>query len=151
MEQLLNFSVNQPIQSPYFQQLFPLHDPTHLFKNIRNNWRKYKHILYKVASPRIIKRYNTKSGLTDLTNLYKHFLVSAMNKTKLNHETLYPDKFKRQKVPLVINVFHKKTEAALKMHKYNKNSIFENQVILLWNILNVKSPKKEMMLHDRYH
>ena len=74
-----------------------------------------------------------------------------MNKTKLNHETLYPDKFKRQKVPLVINVFHKKTEAALKMHKYNKNSIFENQVILLWNILNVKSPKKEMMLHDRYH
>lgn len=71
-----------------------------------------------------------------------------MNKTKLYHETLYPDKFKRQKVPLVINVFNKKTEAALKMHKYNKNSIFVNQVILLWNILNVKSPKKGMMLYD---
>ena len=32
------FAVNHPSPNPKFALLYILHDPTHLFMNIRNNW-----------------------------------------------------------------------------------------------------------------
>ena len=67
---------------------------------------------------------------------------------KLNYQTRYPDRFERQKVPQVVNVFNK-TVAALNMHGYEEIAIFMRQITRMWNILNIKSPKKGMRLNDQ--
>ena len=76
--------------------------------------------------------------MADLTNLYEYVFVSAIKMIKLKQETLFPDRFKRQKIPLVINVFNKKTAVALKCFSNTKDAIFSNQLIPLWSVLNVK-------------
>ena len=43
-------------------------------------------------------------------------------------------------MPLVINVFNKKTVAVLKMHHFDETSTFVQNVTRMCNILNVKSP-----------
>ena len=63
--------------------------------------------------------------------------------TQLNYQTLYPDRFEQQKVPLVMNVFNKNAVALLNMYGYEEISIFVRQVTRVWNVINVKSPKKK--------
>ena len=51
------FAVNYPIPNPTFDILYLLHDPTHLFKNIRNNWvtEKMKTIDFKNITSKLVR------------------------------------------------------------------------------------------------
>ena len=55
--------------------------------------------------------------------------------TQLNYQTLYPDRFEQQKVPLVMNVFNKNAVALLNMYGYEEISIFVRQVTRVWNVM----------------
>ena len=108
------FSINHPVQNSVFTCLFLLYDPTHLVKNIRNNWTTEKTKSLSFRDP--TTQQNIIAKRTDLTQLYKCLSESGrLNMTKLNYQTLYPDSFEKQKVPLVVDVFNEKTVAALNM------------------------------------
>ena len=109
-----------------------------MFKNIRNRWITEK--------TQTLKFHDTLRDITakwnDLTPLCKLFCDSARNMTKVNYQALYPERLERQKNPLVVNVFNEKTVVALNIHGYKETSVFVRQITRMWNILNVKSPKK---------
>ena len=140
------FSIHHPVPNPIFKTLFLLYDPTHLFKNIRNNWLTEKTKSLSFRDPESQKHITAKWA--DIVKLYKIENESGLCRTKLNYQTVYSDNFEKQKVPLVINVFNKKTDAALKMHHFDETSIFIQNVTLMWNILNVKSPFVGVRLND---
>ena len=48
-----------------------------------------------------------------MVEIYTSELESDIKGTKLNHTTLYPNNFEKQKVHLVVNVFNEKTCAVL--------------------------------------
>ena len=45
------WAVTHPINNEEFEELFVLYDPTHLFKNIRNNWITEKTRCLKFVCP----------------------------------------------------------------------------------------------------
>ena len=68
--------------------------------------------------------------------------------TNLNYQTMYPDRFEKQKVSLVVNIFNEKTVAVLQQNGFADTACFVRQVTKMWNILNVKSPKAAVRLND---
>ena len=81
------FSINHAVQNSVFTCLFLLYDPTHLFKNIRNNWTTEKTKSLSFRDP--TTQQNIIAKWTDLTQLYKCLSESGL----LNYQTLYLDSF----------------------------------------------------------
>ena len=140
------YSIKHPVINEVFEKLFLLYDPTHLYKNIRNNWLSEKTKSLSFRDPVSQKCITAKWA--DLIDLYKIESESGLSMTKLTYQTLYPDNFDKQKVPLVQNIFNEKTIAALRMHGYDETSTFLSRVTRMWNILNVKSPDVGVRLND---
>ena len=144
------YCIKHPVENDVFENLFLLYDPTHLYKSIRNNWLSEKTKSLTFRDP--VTQRSITGKWADLVDLYKKESESGISMTKLNYQTLYPDNFDKQKVPLVQNIFNEKTIAALEMHGCNETSIFLSRVTRMWNILNVKSPVigKHLNDPDRY-
>ena len=85
----------------------------------------------------------------DLVKIYKAELESDLKQTKLDHTTLHPNNFEKQKVRLVFNVFNEKTVAVLDGKEGMEGThIFIKQVTRMWNILNIRSSKSANRLND---
>ena len=69
--------------------------------------------------------------------------------TKLNHATLYPTNFEKQKVSLATNVFNEKTVAFLELNGYKDTAIFVKAVTELWNCLNDLTKDGGILLNDK--
>lgn len=137
------FAVKHPIENPNFDILYLLHDPTHLFKNIRNNWvtEKMKTIDFKEPFTREV----FPARWSDLVSIYKSEASLPIKSTKLSYATLYPTNFEKQKVSLAVNVFNEKTVAVL-AEKKTGNMV--RNVTKMWNILNVKTTSAGRRLND---
>ena len=85
---------------------------------------------------------------SDLKSIYKEEMDNSVKRTKLDYQTLYPNNFEKDKVSLILNVFHEKTVTALKQKKLYDTAIFIEKVMKIWNILNVKSPWDGKNLND---
>ena len=125
------FSCKHPVENEEFENLYLLHDPTHLVKNTQNNWQTGKMQKLKFADPITNKEETAK--WFDLIAIYKIENDSLCKLTKLKHATLYPTDFKKQIVNLVLNTFNKKTAAFLDLQGYNDTAIFVKAV----NCINV--------------
>ena len=55
------------------------------------------------------------------------------NVTKLDHKTLFPSNFEKQKLYLVVNVFNEKTCVALVQMEMEGTTIFVENVTKMWN------------------
>ena len=93
-----DYAINHPIPNPIFEQLFLFYDPTHLLKNINWTTEKTKTLRFRDLESSVSATAKW-SGLVDL---YKKLSESGINMTKLNYQTLYPDRFEKQKVMLVV-------------------------------------------------
>ena len=141
------YSVTHPINNSLFEKLFTLYDPTHLFKNIRNNWVTEKTQTLEFVDFESGKTCNAK--WKDLIFLYKSELESDLKLTKLDYKTLHPNNFEKQKVHLVCNVFNEKTCAALIGKEGKEDTLkFVQYVTKMWNILNIRSPDTSYRLND---
>ena len=141
------YSVNHPVESSIFEKLFTLYDPTHLFKNIRNNWVTEKTQQLEFVDPESGETYVAK--WKDLISLYKSELESDLKLTKLDYKTLHPNNFEKQKVHLVCNIFNEKTCAALIGKEGEEGTLkFVQLVTKMWNILNIRSPDISYRLND---
>ena len=129
-------SVVHPISNPRLPSLHLTYDPTHALQNIRNNWISDKTQTLKFVVPDTNVTITAKCN--HLKIIYKK--ERAMIKdTKLDHCSLFPNSFERQKVSLVLNVFNEKTVAASKQNNFDETAIFVEHVNKMWNILNVRS------------
>ena len=69
--------------------------------------------------------------------------------TKLDHKTLFPNNFEKEKVYLVVNVFNEKTCVALAKMEMEGTRIFVENVTKMWKILNINSPNAVRNLNDK--
>ena len=65
--------------------------------------------------------------------------MSDLKLTKLDAQTLWPTSFEKQKVHLALNIFNDKTVVALKQRGMDDTAYFVENVVKMWNILNIKS------------
>ena len=140
------FSVVHPIPNVKFQALYCLCDPTHLFKNIRNNWvtEKTQTLDFFCLST----NQKLSASWKDLSTIYKSESGgSCLTNTKLDHQTLYPNNFEKQKVHLVVNVFNEKTCVALDQRKMYGTYKFVDNITKMWNILNSKKMDNNFVGH----
>ena len=140
-------SISHPFKNSKFDRLFTLFDPTHLFKNIRNNWVTEKNQSLDFKDPESGKTFTAK--WSDLKKLYKEETEGMLRETKLDYTTLHPNNFEKQKVQLVVNVFNEKTVAKLKTKKGMEGTYkFVQLVTRMWHILNTRSPESAKRLND---
>ena len=69
--------------------------------------------------------------------MYKDESNNIVKCTKINHQSLWPNNFEKQKVTLVLNVFDDKVTERLKQLNNEQTSIFLQRVIKMWKILNI--------------
>ena len=131
-------SIEHPITNSSFSSLFLLYDPVHLMKNIRNNWLTEKMQTLEFKDPN--SGAVVKAKWKDIITIYRNEQANIIKTTQLNHQTLYPSNFDKQKVKLVFNVFNDKTVARLQEQQSNDTAAFVKQVTRLIKIINVKSP-----------
>ena len=140
-------SIIHPINNSLFEKLFTLYDPTHLFKNMRNNWITEKTQTLEFIDPETRETCNAK--WKDLIDLYKLELQSDLKRTKLDYKTLHPNNFEKQKVHLVCNIFNDKTHVVLDgMDGKEGTQKFVKYVTKMWNILNIRSTDIAYRLND---
>ena len=141
-------SIAHPYQNSKFEVLFTSFDPTHLFKNIRNNWCTEKTQTLEFRDPGIDKKCFAK--WKDLTTVYKEETESGiLRETKLDYTTLHPNNFEKQKVHLVVNIFNERTVAKLEGRKGMEGTYtFVKLVTRVWNILNIRSPEAAKRTND---
>lgn len=137
------FGAKHPITNSEFPILYLLHDPTHLFKNLRNNW-----VTEKMQSLDFVEPYTRKvqkAEWRDLVAIYNTEMKSLIKQTRLCHAALFPTNFEKQKVKLVTDVFNEKTIAAL---ADKTTQIMVKNVTKMWHILNVKTTSAGKRLND---
>ena len=137
------FGVNHPVPNPEFPILYLLHDPPHLFKNIRNNW-----VTEKMQSLDFVEPYTKKVHLAkwkDLITLYNTEIDSLIKRMNLCYAALYPTNFEKQKVNLAANIFNEKMIAVL---NGKSTQVMVKNVTKMWHILNVKTPSAGKRLND---
>ena len=84
-------SANHPIPNSKFKVLFTLYDPTHLFKNVRNNWVSEKTQTLEFIDPETNETCTAK--WKDLINIHKAELESDLKETKLDYTILHQNNF----------------------------------------------------------
>ena len=132
-----NFSCKHPVENEEFENLYLFYDPIHLFRNIYNNWQTKKNTKTKITDP--ITNKEVTGNWSGLIAIYKIENGSLCKLTKLNHATLYPTNFEKQKVTLVLNIFDEKIAAFLELKGCSDTAIILKAVTTLWNCINIKS------------
>ena len=110
-----------------YDELFLIYDPTHLLKNIRNNWCTEKMQMLKYTDPE-----TKKSGTAcwkDLVQVYNRECEGIIKQTGLNFPSLYPNNFEKHKVSLALNVFSEKTVSALRIYGKEETARFIELVV----------------------
>ena len=96
-------------------------DPTHMLKNIRNNWTTEKTQMLEFKDPD--SEMVIQAKWSDVKSIYKDEVENSIKTTKLDYATLHPNNYEKQKVNLVLNVFNEKTIAALKSKHFYETII----------------------------
>ena len=141
------FSVSHPFLNIKFSALFLIYDPTHLFKNIRNNWVTEKTQTLDFSCPDTGVEVSAK--WKDLITIYKNDNEGGLTTSKLDYQTLHLNNFENQKVHLVVNVFNEKTCVILSQRKMNDTHVFVEKVMKMWHIMNIKVSNAASNLNDR--
>ena len=139
-------AINHPLKNEYFDFLSLFFDPTHMLKNVRNNWVTEKTQTLDFKDPdsgRIVQ-----AKWSDLKKIYNDESQNIIKSTKIDYRTLFPNNFEKQKVSLVLNIFNEKTVVALNLKGCNGTALFVQQITRMWHILNIKSPTEGRNLND---
>ena len=126
--------------------LFLLFDPTHLIKNIRNNWiteRQKELTLRSPVSDRLIT-----GAWNDIISLYENEKNNIVKMTGLTYSACFPTTVERQNVSLVGKVFSEKVVAALALQGHASTAEVIGSILRMWKILNVKAPGLHIRLND---
>ena len=132
-------------------EVFLMYDFVHIMKNLRNNWltEKLQELSFMEDGTEYLARWK------DIQALYEEDRNSSLRLTKLTHTSVFPKPLQRQSVPLVCQVFHEKTIAALKALKNTINPQegtirFITLVTNWFKMMNVKDKFGAINLRDPF-
>lgn len=115
-----------------------LYDSIHIAKNVRNNWlnkNDFRKTFWYPDYDNFEKICN--ASFVDLRDLHKADFgeKKLIRKAyKLNKKTLYPSNFERQRVPLLLNILHPSTIAALRENENIDQTGGTSNFLELWRI-----------------
>ena len=100
-------TITHLMKNIYFKLMTLGFDPTHMLKNIKNNWVTKKTQTLRITDPdngnKVTARWS------DIKTIYKDEASNFIKTTKLDYATVFPNNYEKQKVSLVLNVFNEKT------------------------------------------
>jgi hypothetical protein len=145
-------------------KIYVLFDTVHIFKCIRNNWINLKDsdktfsvpfwenlgkTSETITNDTVTSDNITTAKFSDLRTIHnnEHSML-VKSAPHLNHKTLYPNSFERQKVNLVVNVFNETTISALKKHLFLGTAFFVHIIFTWWSIMNAKRPLTYIIKRD---
>ena len=113
-------AICHPISNVHFNSMNLCFDPTHMLKNIRNNWTTEKTQILEFKDPD--SEMVIQAKWSDVKS--KDEVENSIKTTKLDYATLHPNNYEKQKVNLVLNVFNEKTIAALTSKHFYETALF---------------------------
>lgn len=126
--------------------IFLLFDPTHIFKNIRNNWisEKCKEIDFVMpdSGECVTARFK------DVIEVYRNEMDNVVRSTRLTQKACFPSNIERQNVSLVSAVFSDATVSALSILGKEDTAGFCYSICRLWKILNVKRRGTDLRFNE---
>ena len=129
--------------------VYLVYDFVHIFENLRNNWitEPSKELTFNVDGNEYVAKW------ADIVKLYEEDKQTPFMLTKLTYSSVHPNPLQRQSIPLVWQVFHGKTYAALEALEPNSHlsrgtMIFTNIICKWYKMMNVKSKFSRIALKD---
>ena len=124
-------------------KIFLLFDPTHIVKNIYNNFLTKKVFKIPMLSP--ILSQNLTAKLSDVKNVYDLDIDLERHKPlriahKLTETVLNPKRIKKVNLKLAMSFLHESTRIALKQYGFVETATALKFFAKFWNIINVSSP-----------
>ena len=124
------------------EPMFLMYDPTHILKNIRNNWlteptRSLAYPVVGCAEKKIACWGN-------IEELFNHEQAQFFKLSKLTKCAVHPTNIQKQNVPFTLQVFCDETKSALKTSTHTSDywkdtASFIELVVQLWKLWNTKS------------
>ena len=119
-------------------QLFLIFDPTHIVKNIYNNF--LFNIVFKLPTmPPLIPNTIT-ARFDDVVAVYNHECPKPLKIAHcLTDTVLQPKTIEKVKVKLALAVFHELTVKSLNYFGFNDTASFVELVLKFWSVINVSN------------
>ena len=116
-----------------------LFDPTHIIKNIYNNF--LSRIIFELPSfsPLVLTAITVK--FSDIETVYNNECQKPLKiANRLTATVLNPKTIEKVNIKLAMAIFHESTVHALKHYGFNKTAAFIELVLKLWTILIMSNP-----------
>jgi len=118
-----------------------LFDIVHILKCIRSNWITEK-------CQRLSIDNKTVGSFSDIRDLYNSERDSILKRTPLTQSAVNPSILQLQNVQHVLKVFNEKVVAALRLQGDPETTVFVEQILNWWNIVNVSAKGQEKRMRD---
>ena len=110
-------AICHPISNVHFNSINLCFDPTHMLKNIRDNWTIEKTQMLEFKDPD--SEMVIQAKWSDVKSIYKDEVENSIKTTKLDYATLHPNNYEKQKVNfLVLNVFNEKNNCCIEIQSF---------------------------------
>ena len=117
-------------------QIFLIFDPTHIIKNIYNNFLS-KIFFLLPSMPPLVPNAVT-AHFDDIVAVYNHECQKPLKIAHRLTETV-PKAIEKVNVKLALSVFHESTVNALKYFGYNDTASFVELFLKFWSVINVSN------------
>ena len=140
-EFLCNGCLTDCVQNPLNgEKIYLFFDPTHIIKNIYNNFltrKKFELPSWSSVVPNAIT-----AKFSDIETVYeKECQMPLRIAHRLTETVLNPKSIEKVNVKLALAIFHESTVHALKHYGFNETAAFLELILKLWSILNVSNPE----------
>ena len=129
--------------------VYLVYDFVHIFKNLRNNWitETSKELIFNVDGNEYVAKW------ADTLKLYEEDKQTPIRLTILTYSPVHPKPLQRKSLPLVWQVFHENTYAALEALEPNLplsrgTMIFINIICRWYKMMNIKCKFSSIALKD---
>ena len=127
--------------------VFLLFDPTHVIKNIYNNFLTRR--VLELPALLSLAPESKKALFSDVEAVYKEECHKPLKIAhKLSETVIHPNRIEKVNVKLALSVLHESSIAALKEYSFLETAAVLELFAKLWSVLNVSSPNIGMRKRD---
>jgi len=120
-------------------EIFLIFDPTHVIKNVYNNFLSRK--VFKLPAMLPILTESVTGNFSDIESVYNSECHKPLRIAhKLSETVLKPKTIEKVNVKLALSLLHESTVTALKQYGYYDTAAVLDLFLKFWSILNVSSP-----------
>ena len=119
-------------------KIFLIFDPTHIIKNIYNNFLS-KRLLELPCVPPLVPN-QVRASFGDIDSVYSKECQKPLKIAhRLSETVLHPKAIEKVNVKLALSVFHESTVNALRHFRFHDTASFVELFLKFWSVINVSS------------